>query len=176
MSNQYVIKPQTDPETIEKRRRRIMELRRDGVLWDEVVKIISTEFGKISLVMCTQDFRIFMKERVAQLHEPTDAVRQAMVDRLDMAIAGIVERVKAGSLDHIEVLIKLESRRARLLGLDAPSERVIDDKRDRPKLSIQETLDRLKMIQDRVRAHLPDTAPGVIEATVLPDPVSSEET
>lgn len=49
-----------------------------------------------------------------------EAARELMLARLDAALDGIWPWVRDGSLEHIDRMLKIEARRARLLGLDAP--------------------------------------------------------
>lgn len=53
-----------------------------------------------------------------------DAVRKdraLSVARLDKATKGIWDQVESGEVDAVDRLVKLEARRAKLLGLDAPT-------------------------------------------------------
>lgn len=42
--------------------------------------------------------------------------------RIELAVQGILERVEQGSLPHIQMMVTLLARKAKLLGLDAPAE------------------------------------------------------
>ena len=55
--------------------------------------------------------------------EATDAAREALaidIQRLDLAIALALREVQAGNLSAIDRVVKVQERRAKLLGLDSP--------------------------------------------------------
>lgn len=56
------------------------------------------------------------------LQEPADELRKLEVARLDQMLSALWEKVKEGDTRAIEAALKVEERRARLLGLDEPSE------------------------------------------------------
>lgn len=53
--------------------------------------------------------------------EPLEELRRLELARLDEALAGIWSRVKDGDLEAVETFLRISTRRARLLGLDAPA-------------------------------------------------------
>jgi hypothetical protein len=55
------------------------------------------------------------------LQEPADELRKLELARLDDMLKAIASHVSAGSLTAIDRAIKIQERRAKLLGLDAPS-------------------------------------------------------
>lgn len=61
-----------------------------------------------------------LQETARRMAEDAEDVRQIELDRLDLAIALVMERVKKKDLAAVERLVRLEERRAKLLGLDAP--------------------------------------------------------
>lgn len=56
------------------------------------------------------------------LQEPADELRRIEVARLDQMLGALWEKVKKGDTRAIEAALRVEERRARLLGLDEPSE------------------------------------------------------
>lgn len=52
--------------------------------------------------------------------EPADEVRRLAVERLDRILFAIWKRALDGDLECIDRVLKIETRRAKLLGLDAP--------------------------------------------------------
>ncbi len=52
--------------------------------------------------------------------ETADDVRRLMLERLDRMLRGLSRQIAEGEPRAIEVALKVEDRRARLLGLDAP--------------------------------------------------------
>jgi hypothetical protein len=55
------------------------------------------------------------------VQEPADELRTLEVERLDAAAAAIYPSVKQGQYGAIDRWIKIMERRAKLLGLDAPT-------------------------------------------------------
>jgi hypothetical protein len=51
--------------------------------------------------------------------------REISLRRIDIAIKSLMDRAEAGDLEAIDRLVKLDVRRARLLGLDAPAKQEI---------------------------------------------------
>lgn len=56
------------------------------------------------------------------VREPADELRQMAVQRLDAMLEPLWRRIANGDPRAVEVAIKLEERRAKLLGLDAPEQ------------------------------------------------------
>lgn len=62
-----------------------------------------------------------IKAALKQLvHVPAEEVRQIALARLDHWLTRIAKKIEAGDLKAIQVGLKIEERRARLEGLDAP--------------------------------------------------------
>ena len=55
------------------------------------------------------------------LREPAEALRKIPAERLDRANLAIWRAVSAGDTHAIDTMLRIEARRARLLGLDAPA-------------------------------------------------------
>jgi len=55
------------------------------------------------------------------LREPAEALRTISLERLDRVTLAIWRAANAGDLRAIDVLLRIEARRAKLLGLDAPA-------------------------------------------------------
>ena len=62
------------------------------------------------------------------LQEPADELRQLELARLDDMLKAIAPYVAAGNLTAIDRALKIQERRARLLGLDAPTKQETDNK------------------------------------------------
>lgn len=54
------------------------------------------------------------------VHEPTEAVRQLEMARLDTYLAGIAEKASNGDIWAINAALAIHDRRARLTGINAP--------------------------------------------------------
>ena len=95
------------------RQRQALDLRRAGATYEQIAR--------------TLGYRSFSGARKAvqsglktSLREPADELRQLMADRLDTALRAIWPQVVAGDYDAIATMLKIETRRAKLFGLDAP--------------------------------------------------------
>lgn len=71
-------------------------------------------------------FKAIQSAMKATLKEPADAVRELEVKRLDTMLAGIWIAVRNGNLQAIDRALKIMTRRAELLGLDAPARVNVD--------------------------------------------------
>ena len=151
-----------DPADIEDRRLLVMELRRKHLYWDEISKQVSQRFGRpIGPVQCCEDFRIVMRNRAKELSEETDAIRETAIQQLDHAATKILDKVEAGDLDAVDTYLKIQTRKARLLGLDAPQQR--EDVTPRNRLTADELLAKMADITKRIQAAKARTAlPGEI--------------
>lgn len=164
MANQWTERRQMPPEHIEERRRFVMECKRKAFNFDQIAEKIEERWGyRLSVVMVAEDFRIIMRKRNAELNEDTDAVRTMMVDQLDRVLTKALDMAEAGSLDHAELAVKLLTRKARLLGTDAPVRTETEDTTPL-KLAPAQVLERITAIQTRLRAHL---NPAPVDAEVV---------
>lgn len=98
------------------RRQRAVELRVEGATFDQ----ISIDLG------CTRSAAWKMVQReideiVRDTRTAAAELRALELARLDSALQAIWSNVEAGHLGAIDRLIRISERRARLLGLDAPS-------------------------------------------------------
>ena len=101
------------PEVIE-RESHVVKLRRQGMTWDD----IATEVGYGHGASAQQAY-VRANNRI--LVEDVKALRQLGQDRLDAALQAIWPAVLEGDIPAINTLIRLEERRAKLYGLDAPT-------------------------------------------------------
>ena len=60
------------------------------------------------------------------LREPTDELRNLSAERLNRATLAVWRAANAGDLRAIDTLLRIEARRARLFGLDAPVNTKVD--------------------------------------------------
>ena len=61
------------------------------------------------------------------VEEPARELRQLELERLDALMLGVWKQAKDGHLGAIDRVLKIQERRAKLLGLDAPSKVSIED-------------------------------------------------
>lgn len=106
------------PETIE-RERQVLELRRGGLTFDLIAKKLDYSHAsgahKAYVNACN---RIIVSDVVE--------IRAIETDRLDIAQSAIWGAVIRGEIPAVIALLKIMERRARLLGLDAPTRAQIE--------------------------------------------------
>jgi hypothetical protein len=110
-----------------------MELRRKGYSYPK----IADELG-VSLGTAYKYVNVELERLAAERKMEGEKVLEMELARLDRVTEAIMEKCEDGSLDHIDTLMKLMDRRAKLLGLNAPSKHSheIDDKRGLPDVEL----------------------------------------
>lgn len=107
---------------IEERREKVLKLRRQGFSVREIAKQLQADgHHGTSPAQVQRD----LDEVLARTVESADAYaaqeRQVSLVRIEGALKAIAPQVEAGDQGAIDRLIRLEARRAALLGLDAPT-------------------------------------------------------
>lgn len=111
-------KSRTSPVNIvaKDRQRTALELRTAG--WN--FRRIAAELG-VSVGAAHKAVDTAFQQLRQDAKESTETLVAVETERLDTALAAIWPQVEAGDLPAIDRLVKLADRRARLLGLDAPT-------------------------------------------------------
>jgi hypothetical protein len=136
-------------EQLYERRLFIMEQRRDHLTYEAIAQKVTEKFGyPISAVQCFEDFRLIMAQRAKQLNDATDECREIAIQQLDSVCLAILPQVKAGSLEAIDRYLKIQQRKAKLLGLDAPVQH--EDVTKAPRLTVDEIMHRMKEISEKI--------------------------
>ena len=97
------------------RRRKALELRMQGMSYKE----IGLQIGCTAL-RAGQLVRDIMQTRVAELDDLVREQAELQNARLDVAIKALWPEIIKGDVDSIQAMVRVEERRARLHGLDAP--------------------------------------------------------
>ena len=97
------------------RRRKALELRMQGLSYKE----IGLHLGCTAL-RAGQLVRDIMQTRIAELDDLVREQAELQNARLDVAVKALWPEILKGDCDSINALIRVEERRARLHGLDAP--------------------------------------------------------
>jgi hypothetical protein len=105
---------QQEVDTNEKHRQ-ALELRKAGVAYAVIAERLGykTESGA---------WRAVMSALKKTLREPADELRKLEAERLDGLWLAIISMAKAGNLGAIDRALKIQDRRAKLLGLDLAHE------------------------------------------------------
>lgn len=93
-----------------------MELRKAGRTYEE----IATELN-CSIAGAWKSVNRYLVERREQIAESANEVREIELQRLEAATLLAMEHIRAGDLSGIDRLLRVQERRAKLLGLDAPT-------------------------------------------------------
>ncbi len=103
---------------IELRRNRAIQLRVEGWSYREIAEelkvSVSTAFGDVESVI---------ERNRQEANENAEKARRIALQRIDVAVRGLMPDVRSGNARSAEVMAKLEERRAKLIGLDAPEKR-----------------------------------------------------
>jgi hypothetical protein len=99
----------------QERRAQVLRLRLAGVPFDQIGQQLDPPVSR-------QRAHQLYRDALAQIvREPAEETVKADLERLDMLWRAVIARALAGSARHAEVGIRVLERRARMLGLDAPT-------------------------------------------------------
>ena len=105
-----------DDPAVEERRKKAIALRLDGKNY----RAIAQELG-VGLATAYRDVAAVIDRTKAEANESADEIRSLELERLDRAIAGLMPQVDAGDPRACDTLVRLQERRSKYLGLDAPT-------------------------------------------------------
>jgi hypothetical protein len=97
----------------------VVKLRRGGLTWDLIAKQVGYKHGSSA-----QDAYVRASQRIVR--DDIEAIRKMEEDRLDMAQASIWSKVMQGEISAINTFLRIQERRAKLLGLDQPLKQQIE--------------------------------------------------
>lgn len=101
-----------------------LHLRQQGLTYEQIA-------NAIGYADASGAYRAVEKALIKTLQEPADAVRRMEKERLDKMLAAIWPKVEAGDLKAIETALKIQERRAKYDGLDAPKSIDVTSQGDR---------------------------------------------
>ncbi|NUQ98584.1 MAG: hypothetical protein HOY79_19195 [Streptomyces sp.] len=99
------------------RRRAAVKLRIEGKSWQEIADLL----GYDSKGGACKDVSRALQKAVTDLALPLEEYRQLELDRLDAMQEALWPKVLDGDTRAIDTALRLMDRRAKLLGLDAPT-------------------------------------------------------
>lgn len=108
------------------RRRQALQFRLSGATYDDIANAVRSSYpqgtpAKYDRVSAYQDVQAELKDLAKVLGETREAVRQLEMERLDALLFALWHSAKEGDDQAIDRVLKIMSRRASLMGLDAPS-------------------------------------------------------
>lgn len=71
-------------------------------------------------------YKAFRRAMQATIQEPADELRRIELESLDQLYRSALPRALGGNMRAMENCLRIQERRARLVGLDAPQRRVVD--------------------------------------------------
>jgi IS30 family transposase len=101
-------------EVLEERRIKALELRKTGLTFEEIGRILGVSDSQVY-----RDIQTYFKKTAK---EPTEELRRLELERFDRYLTKLEPKIERGDTRAIEMALKISERRARLLGLDAPIE------------------------------------------------------
>lgn len=104
----------------------------------------------ISSAQVYQWVRKEVARRAEETREVVDEITAIELERLDKIVEGIWAKVEAGSLEHIDVFLRVSARRSKLLGLDAATTHKVEVTDNRRQLTDEEMYDRYRALQERL--------------------------
>jgi hypothetical protein len=107
-----------EPEVLAKEAE-VVKLRRGGLTWDMIAERVG-----YSAPMSAQ--RAYMRAANRIVQDDIDTIRKMETERLDIAQSAIWGRVLNGELTAVQTFIRIQERRAKLLGLDQPFKQQIE--------------------------------------------------
>ena len=94
-----------------------VELRKSGLTYE----LIGRHMG-VTRSAAFKAVDRYMQRLADDAQEGAERIRQLELQRLDEAMAGIYAGVIQGRKDEIELMLKLQARRTKFLGLDVPEQ------------------------------------------------------
>lgn len=147
-----------------------LKMRRRGMSYPD----IADKLG-IALTTAYRYVQTEMKRLDNERRAEAEGVLAMELERLDRLLSAVIDKAEAGSLDHIDTVLRLSERRAKLLGLNAGIKHTVevDDKRALPDIEVYKKtralLERLAAAGHPVDKRLLERSPfdAVLEGQVL---------
>lgn len=99
-----------------------VELRKSGLSYREIGKRLDCSHEQ-----ARRDIESELKRLASERADKTEELRQLELERLDMLLKGLWPMAAVGNTGAVMSWLKVSERRAKLLGLDAPTHLQIDD-------------------------------------------------
>jgi len=107
-----------DPEVLAKETE-VVKLRRGGLTWDVIADRVGYKYPSSAQTA-------YQRAAARIVADDVEAIRKLESERLDLAQSAIWGGVLAGNVPAIHALIRIQERRAKLLGLDQPIRQQIE--------------------------------------------------
>lgn len=132
-----------------------MRLRRDGKSYRKIAAALG-----IDPHTAWDHVQAELRDIRERTREDTDAVRDIEIQRIDEAMDALGSGIRAGDVPSVMAMVKLQERRAKLLGLDAPTkvertERHIVTPEEVAKMDDRDILGVLRPMLEMLRSSIP---------------------
>ena len=108
------------PATLDQRRLKALELRKLGMPYHLIGKALD-----ISTTQAWRDVKTILEERIEQDQRHIAEQRQVELERIEMVLAPLAQKVREGDTAAIDRWLKASDARRRLLGLDADKDQAV---------------------------------------------------
>lgn len=121
---------------ISERRAYAVSLRRTGATYREIAQSVIEYFGaenvpaSYSHGLAYQDVQKELKRHAIDMREELDHILELEIQRLDRMLLAIWPGVQRGHLGAVDRALKIQERRAKFLGLDAPKQTTVSAGKD----------------------------------------------
>ncbi len=103
------------PEALSHRQHGAYQMRLAGASYRDIARAYGVDKRTAG-----RDVKAVHDQAMTEAFEGTEQMRQASAARLDIALFAVMPDVKKGNLKAVDAMLRIEKRRAELLGLDAP--------------------------------------------------------
>ena len=97
----------------------VVKIRRGGLTWDMIAE-------RVGYNSPASAHAAYQRASVRIVQDDIEAIRKIETERLDMAQSAIWNKVLQGEIPAVQALIRIQERRAKLLGLDQPFRQQIE--------------------------------------------------
>jgi len=109
-----------------------LELRRSGRGYVDIAKALEISKSHAHRLVTEA-----MRETKAQITADVADMKAEQLSRLDGMLAGLWPAARKGAVGAVDRVLKIEERRAKLLGLDAPVKHAVGGDKDAPPIQTQ---------------------------------------
>lgn len=106
------------PDLIDKETR-VLELRRQGMNYTDIAKAVGYQGPGAAWKAC-------QRALIRTQQEPSDAVRHLELERLDSFLGFLWTKIERGDSRAIDSALRIMDRRAKYLGIDAPTKAQVE--------------------------------------------------
>ena len=103
------------------RRREALRLRKRGKSYPKIADALGVSVSTAHKYVTTE-----LQRLAKECGEDAAAIRQIELDRLDDALDALADRIEQGDDRAVATMLRIQERRAKLLGLDSPDRQQVE--------------------------------------------------